>query len=104
MNKTLVPRDAPIVVEKTSEYRTEYDFCLTVNPIGSFREDSEKNPDGTATTEYDEAGDVWFFKGEGTPVTVKAGEFYIVHPFDLHAPAKGREPKPFKKAIIKILI
>lgn len=55
-------------------------------------------------TEYDESKDVWFFSGEGTSVKVKAGSFYLVHPFDAHAPGKGFEPHSYKKVIVKIRV
>lgn len=53
-------------------------------------------------TEYDEDKDCHMFSGEGTPITVKAGDFYLVHPFDAHAPGRGYETNSFKKAIVKI--
>lgn len=53
-------------------------------------------------TEYDEANDCQMFSGEGTEIKVKAGDFYLVHPFDAHAPGKGYETNQFKKAIVKV--
>lgn len=53
-------------------------------------------------SEYDEAKDCHMFSGEGTKIKVNAGGFYLVHPFDAHAPGKGYETNAFKKAIVKI--
>ena len=59
---------------------------------------------GVPQSEYDEAGDARFYKGEGLAVRVNPGDFYIVHPFDLHAPGKGDAPSAFKKMIVKIRV
>ena len=54
------------------------------------------------TKEYDEKDDYCLLEGEGDEVLVKEGEFYLVHPFDAHAPAKSHTPSEIKKVIVKI--
>ena len=56
----------------------------------------------TEATEYNPEKDIIFLKGEGSLIDVKKGDFYIVHPFDAHAPGLGKAPGTFKKIIVKI--
>lgn len=56
----------------------------------------------TAQTEYNSEKDIYFLKGEGSLINVNKGDFYIVYPFDAHAPGYGKTPGKFKKIIVKI--
>ena len=54
-------------------------------------------------TEYNAEKDVYFLNGDKrSEMKLSAGEFYLVHPFDAHAPGKGYETMNFKKAVVKI--
>ncbi|MBE6732262.1 MAG: DUF386 domain-containing protein [Ruminococcaceae bacterium] len=53
---------------------------------------------------YDEEKDAEFVSGDcETYITFKPEDFYILHPFDAHAPCRG-ENVYFKKAVIKVKI
>ena len=53
-------------------------------------------------TDYNEESDYCLLNGKGSEIKVKAGEFYLLYPFDAHAPAKGYQKTKFKKIIVKI--
>lgn len=54
------------------------------------------------TSDYDTASDCGFYSGYGREFEVKAGEFYLMHPSDAHAPGKGYETTSYKKVVVKI--
>ena len=54
---------------------------------------------------YESERDVTFLTcDKGQTVKFKAGDFYILHPFDAHAPCRGDEPKYYKKVVVKVKI
>ncbi len=55
-------------------------------------------------TEYDAATDFYLFSGKGNEMKAKAGDFYLLHPFDAHAPGKGYSTTSFKKVVVKIKV
>ena len=57
----------------------------------------------TPVTEYDETGDYIFLKGEGSRLTLRAGDFLIAFPEDAHIPAlKSNQTVMVKRAVVKI--
>lgn len=56
----------------------------------------------TESVAYNPEKDILFLKGDGSFIDVNKGDFYIVHPFDAHAPGLGKVPGKFKKIIVKI--
>ena len=59
-------------------------------------------------TEYNEEKDVQFFEDHDAPVscTVRAGEFVVFFPHDIHKPGMcvNRQPAPVKKVVVKIAL
>lgn len=53
-------------------------------------------------TEYNEESDFYLFSGSGSEMKAKKGDFYLLYPFDAHAPTKGYETTSFKKVVVKI--
>lgn len=52
---------------------------------------------------YDEGKDIVFFKGEGAPLVVEPGMFYLVFPQDGHKPCGHiKRPSEYKKVVVKI--
>ena len=57
------------------------------------------------TAEYDVEKDLHKLKGKGDFFTVPAGTFAIFWPHDGHMPDVAiKEPKPVKKAVVKVLV
>ncbi len=56
------------------------------------------------TMEFNEEKDYMLLRGEGKELLFNEGEFYLVHPFDAHAPGYGYEKAGFKKVILKIRV
>lgn len=55
--------------------------------------------------EYSEKNDCQFFDGEVNLITVNEGDFYIVYPFDAHAPGYGcRGSEHYTKVVVKIKV
>ena len=55
--------------------------------------------------EYDAENDFLKLKGKGDFFTVPAGTFVIFQPHDAHMPGLAvKEPKPVKKAVVKVLV
>ena len=60
-------------------------------------------PDLTVSKPYDEEKDLEFFTGEGSPVPVSAGEFYILYPADAHEPHRtDGQPASYRAAVVKV--
>ena len=70
--------------------------------------DASTYKDAQPKTEYNEEKDVQFFEDHAAPVTctVRAGEFVIFFPQDLHKPGMcaNRQPAPVKKVVVKIAL
>lgn len=58
----------------------------------------------TAKNEYDSEEDYQLYSAQGNLIKMKKGDFYIVHPFDAHAPECNKSGEKIKKVIIKIKI
>lgn len=57
------------------------------------------------TTEYNEAKDIMFYKGEGDALTVSAGNFAIFFPEDVHMPNIAVDsPAAVKKVVVKVAL
>lgn len=56
--------------------------------------------DVTVTSAYKEDGDYALYKGKGSLLHFKAGDFAVFAPMDAHKPGCG--PAPSKKVIIKV--
>lgn len=56
-------------------------------------------------TEYNETKDVLFYQGNGDFVTVRANNFAIFFPEDVHAPNMAVDtPSPVKKVVVKVAL
>lgn len=55
-------------------------------------------------TFYNEEEDIYFMEGDGDLIHIQEGGFYIVYPFDAHAPCLGETKGHFKKLVVKIKI
>lgn len=58
----------------------------------------------TPITEYNEEEDYRLYKAAGDILKIEKGDFYIVHPFDAHAPGCSTDNKGMRKVIIKIRV
>ena len=58
----------------------------------------------TSISDYDKEEDFCFYRGSGTKFKVQPGNFYLLHPFDAHAPGYGSEMTTYKKVVVKIKI
>lgn len=58
----------------------------------------------TPQNEYNNDEDYQLYSAQGTLINLKKGDFYIVHPFDAHAPECNKDGKKIRKVIIKIKV
>ena len=57
----------------------------------------------TPTTEYDDDGDCVLLEGNGDMLTLSAGDFAILHPWDAHMPGVAiNTPSAVRKVVVKI--
>ena len=55
------------------------------------------------TIPYSNERDIAFYEGDYEPITLKAGEFIIFYPDDLHLPClKNGKPSVVKKVVVKV--
>ncbi len=54
------------------------------------------------TQSYRDAEDYAFYEADGKALVMNAGDFYLVHPFDAHAPGRYASTEKVRKIVIKI--
>lgn len=100
MINTIQPKKLDEMIYENHEKYIDLHYLLEGTEILGY----EKTELCTPITEYNDEEDYRLYNADGNLVRIEKGDFYIVHPFDAHAPECSKSDDKLRKVIIKIRV